>query len=136
MAKLRRIGFRITNKAPRMTLNIDTLHSGPAFHDTILLHACFQVLVNFVDEVGGVAALKLSDNPARDAIRKLHTYWTEVRPRMIHKEQEAREYSDRGDLAAREATRKQSDDECLAYLIELRPFLTTDDSWKILSLKK
>jgi hypothetical protein len=88
--------------------------------DTQMLHACFSLLVDFVEvECGGVASLKRQakwggrhGEMATECLA-LYWWWTEIRPRR------GEEYFDMEDVY------DAKDDEMLARLVKIRRWLWT-----------
>lgn len=88
--------------------------------DTQMLHACFWLLVRFVDkECGGVANLRReakcggSHGAMADECLALYWWWTEIRPRRGDEEYDMEEVYD------------AQDDAMLARLVKVRMWLWT-----------
>ncbi len=110
-------------KPQTKTLVIKTLKQAEVFSDTLMLHACFQVLVDFVEGNHLFDKSSLIEPKWREVYR-LYTYWKSERPRWVHEESVAREYNDRLEAAEIEERRKEKDQEMLARLIKIRTELT------------
>jgi len=127
MPKLNRIALTVSRRLKNKTLVIRSLHEGPTFSDTLLLHACFQVLTDYVRDCGESNLQDKADNSRDIALRELkelYDYWTQLRPLLISKEELAHEYEDRLEVAELREQRKSQDKMHLTRLIELRQFMT------------
>lgn len=127
MPHLRQIGLTVNRRSKNKTLVIRSLHEGLAFSDTLVLHACFQILTDFVRNIGK-ENLKDKLNVDRDTglrgIRELYDYWTVDRPLLVSKEELARDYNDRLEAVELWEQRVSTDKDRLMQLVELRQYMT------------
>jgi hypothetical protein len=104
---------------PSFTLKIDTLSNDWCDKDIVILHACFQLLMNCIEKenlLNGHTDWNYNDEfkHARKEIIELQNWWTERKQRVIDdtiKELDEQQYSE--------------DNSMLMRLIDIRRFLWT-----------